>query len=64
MQSSTAIIIGSGIGGMAIAIRLAVKGYEVKVFEKNNYPGGKLTAFQKRVIILMLVRHCLPSHKI
>ncbi len=47
MQSSTAIIIGSGIGGLAIAIRLAVKGYEVKVFEKNNYPGGKLTAFQK-----------------
>ena len=47
MRSSTAIIVGSGIGGMAIAIRLAVKGYEVKVFEKNNYPGGKLTAFQK-----------------
>src|SRR5436190_2442150 len=47
MQSSTAIIVGSGIGGIAIAIRLAVKGYEVKVFEKNNYPGGKLTAFQK-----------------
>src|SRR5436190_16369945 len=47
MQSSTAIIVGSGIGGIAIAIRLAVKGYEVKVFEKNNYPGGKLTAFEK-----------------
>lgn len=28
---------------MAIAIRLAVKGYQVTVFEKNSYPGGKLS---------------------
>ena len=28
---------------MAIAIRLAKKGYKVTVFEKNNYPGGKLS---------------------
>ncbi|MFT4153073.1 1-hydroxycarotenoid 3,4-desaturase CrtD [Parafilimonas sp.] len=34
-------IIGSGIAGMACAIRLAVHGFEVTVFEKNNYPGGK-----------------------
>lgn len=47
MQVSKAIIIGSGVAGMAIAIRLAVKGYQVKVFEKNNYPGGKLSAFKK-----------------
>jgi len=46
MQASKAIIIGSGVAGMAIAIRLAVKGYAVKVFEKNNYPGGKLSAFE------------------
>ena len=37
-----AAVIGSGIGGLAIAIRLAVKGYEVTVFEKNTHPGGKL----------------------
>jgi phytoene desaturase len=40
-----AIVIGSGIAGIATSIRLAVKGYEVKVFEKNAYPGGKLSAF-------------------
>lgn len=40
-------IIGSGIAGIAGAIRLAVKGFEVSIFEKNNYPGGKLTAFEK-----------------
>ena len=37
-----AFIIGSGIAGIACAIRLAVKGFEVSVFEKNNHPGGKL----------------------
>jgi diapolycopene oxygenase len=41
-----AIIIGSGIAGLASAIRLAVKGYDVTVYEANSYPGGKLTAFQ------------------
>jgi phytoene dehydrogenase-like protein len=41
-MKSKAAIIGSGIGGMATAIRLAMKGYEVHVFEKNNVPGGKI----------------------
>ena len=47
MQDSKAIVIGSGIGGLAIAVRLAVKGYAVEVFEKNSFPGGKLSAFEK-----------------
>ncbi|WP_207424782.1 1-hydroxycarotenoid 3,4-desaturase CrtD [Desertivirga brevis] len=38
-----AIIIGAGIAGIASAIRLAVKGFEVEVFESNAYPGGKLS---------------------
>lgn len=38
-----ALIIGSGIAGLAASIRLAVKGYEVAVFEANAYPGGKLS---------------------
>lgn len=41
-----AIIIGSGVAGLASAIRLANKGYTVEVFEKNEYPGGKLTYFR------------------
>jgi phytoene desaturase len=40
-----AAIIGAGIAGIASAIRLAVKGYEVDVFEANTYPGGKLSTF-------------------
>jgi phytoene dehydrogenase-like protein len=42
-------IIGSGIGGMATAIRLAIKGYRVEVFEKNPSPGGKLSLIEDGV---------------
>jgi phytoene desaturase len=38
-----ATIIGSGIGGLGAAVRLAVKGYDVQVLEANAYPGGKLS---------------------
>ncbi len=34
--------IGSGVGGLATAIRLAVKGYKVRVYEKQANAGGKL----------------------
>lgn len=42
MSKPKAIIIGAGIAGIASAIRFAVKGYEVDVFEANSKPGGKL----------------------
>lgn len=45
-MSKSAIVIGSGIAGIAAAIRLTKKGYAVSVFETNNYPGGKLTEIQ------------------
>ena len=40
--SPKAIIIGSGIAGLATAIRLRVQGFEVSVYEKNAAAGGKL----------------------
>ncbi|QCR23952.1 1-hydroxycarotenoid 3,4-desaturase CrtD [Pontibacter sp. SGAir0037] len=40
-----AAIIGSGIGGIAAAIRLAVKGYAVTVFETADTFGGKMQQF-------------------
>ncbi|WP_431199858.1 phytoene desaturase family protein [Mucilaginibacter sp. P25] len=42
-----ALIIGAGIAGIATAIRLAVKGYQVEVYEANSYPGGKLSQFEQ-----------------
>tara|TARA_R110002096_G_scaffold117211_8_gene253991 strand:- start:23456 stop:24916 length:1461 start_codon:yes stop_codon:yes gene_type:complete len=38
----SAIVIGSGIAGLAIALRLRKKGFEVSVFEAGDKPGGKL----------------------
>jgi phytoene desaturase len=38
-----AAVIGAGIGGLAISIRLAAKGYKVSIFEKNEMPGGKMS---------------------
>lgn len=42
-----AVVIGAGIAGIAVAIRLAVKGYAVRVLEANSYPGGKLSEFER-----------------
>lgn len=39
-------IIGAGIAGLAAAIRMANRGYEVEIFEANSFPGGKLSEFQ------------------
>lgn len=36
------IIIGAGIGGLASAIRMAVKGFQVTVIDQADKPGGKI----------------------
>lgn len=46
-NTKTAIIIGSGIAGMAAAIRLSLQGFKVKLFEKNSNPGGKLYVIEQ-----------------
>lgn len=42
-MKKTCVIIGAGPAGMASAIRMANKGYQVTVFEANEKAGGKLT---------------------
>ncbi|MBM3212319.1 FAD-dependent oxidoreductase, partial [Candidatus Poribacteria bacterium] len=42
-----AIVIGAGIGGIAIAARLAKNGFDVTVFEKNPQPGGRMNKIQR-----------------
>ncbi|MBC7935286.1 MAG: phytoene desaturase [Rhizobacter sp.] len=46
-SKQSAIIIGSGVAGIAVAIRLAIQGFEVSVYERNSTPGGKLSMFEK-----------------
>jgi len=47
MPNKKVIIIGAGIGGITTAIHLARQGYDVKIFEKNGYPGGRCGNFEK-----------------
>jgi len=43
---SKAVVIGSGIAGIASALRLKHQGFDVDVFEKNSYTGGKIHSKQ------------------
>ena len=43
----SAIVIGSGFGGLSSALRLRALGFEVKVFEKLNQLGGRARVFKK-----------------
>ena len=47
MRKKQAIIIGSGFGGLAIAIRLQARGYNTLVLEKNSTPGGHAGQLKK-----------------
>lgn len=42
-----AAVIGSGLGGLAAAIRLGARGYRVSVFEKLEQPGGRASVFRQ-----------------
>ncbi len=46
-ENKSAIIIGSGIAGLAAATRLAIAGFSVRVYERNEVPGGKIAVFEK-----------------
>ena len=42
-----AIVIGSGFGGLAAAIRLGARGYRVSVLEKLDAPGGRAYVYRQ-----------------
>lgn len=47
MNNKSVLIIGSGLGGLATALRLAKKGYNVRIVEKNGQAGGRLNQIKK-----------------
>jgi len=42
-----AVVIGSGFGGLAAAVRLGARGYRVTVLEKLNAPGGRASVHRQ-----------------
>ena len=42
-----ALIVGTGLGGLTAALRLAKKGYQVEMVEKYHQPGGRLNQIKK-----------------
>ncbi|WP_076789957.1 NAD(P)/FAD-dependent oxidoreductase [Chlorobium sp. KB01] len=46
-DSADVIIIGAGIGGLTAAVLLQERGISTLLFEKNRYPGGSCSAFQR-----------------
>ncbi|CAN5505521.1 phytoene desaturase family protein [soil metagenome] len=47
MPQKKVLIIGTGLGGLATALRLTSKGYAVEMVEKYHQPGGRLNLFEK-----------------
>lgn len=46
-SAPTAVVIGSGFGGLAAAIRLQARGYQVTVLEKLDAPGGRAYVYRQ-----------------
>ena len=47
MQNKKIIVIGSGFGGIAAALRMRAKGYEVDLHEKLDQIGGRARQFSR-----------------
>ena len=46
MSQKKIIIIGGGLGGISVAIRLAQSGFDVSLYDKNNHIGGKVNRLE------------------
>jgi len=56
-----ALVVGSGIGGLSVAILLAKLGYHATVVEKNPHPGGLLRSYVRKGIACPVGVHYLGS---
>lgn len=46
-RAPLAVVIGAGLGGLAAAIRLLVRGYRVTVIDRLDQPGGRARVFRQ-----------------
>lgn len=60
-EKENVLIIGSGIGGLSMAIILAKLGFGVTVIEKNSRPGGMLRSYKRQGIHCNVGLHYLGA---
>lgn len=60
-QNEKALVVGSGIGGLSMAIILSKLGFGVTVIEKNRQPGGMLRSYVRRGIHCNVGLHYLGA---
>ena len=46
MSKHTAAVIGSGFGGLALAVRLQSAGFQTTIFEARDKPGGRAYVYE------------------
>jgi phytoene desaturase len=46
-MNKNVLIVGAGLGGLATALRLSKKGFQVEIIEKNAQAGGRLNRIKK-----------------
>ncbi|HET8935976.1 MAG TPA: phytoene desaturase [Polyangiales bacterium] len=62
-----AAVIGSGFGGLAVAIRLQTAGFKTTIFEALEQPGGRATVFRENGFVfdagptVITAPHCLEE---
>ncbi len=47
MPTSRTVIVGGGVGGLCVAIRLAARGHDVTLCERLPEVGGKLAVYRR-----------------
>src|SRR5262245_57722173 len=67
MKPSRAIVIGSGFGGLSLAIRLQAKGFQTLLLEKRDQPGGRAYVYRDAGFVfdagptVITAPHCLDE---
>lgn len=56
----SAVVIGSGFGGLALAIRLQAAGIQTTIIEARDKPGGRAYYWERDGFISMADRQSLP----
>ena len=46
-DAPSALVIGSGFGGLAAGLRLLAKGYQVTIVEARDKPGGRAYVYEQ-----------------